>query len=58
MTDLVPEPELAEWLVELLDRFHPCSPECPCVLIEDNAQIIEVRRRRGPKPDFKMDEDV
>lgn len=50
MTDLPPDPNLAEWLVDLLDSYHACGPDCPCVLIEDNQQIIEARRKRGPKP--------
>lgn len=51
MTILPPDPDLAEWLVDLLDRFHACGPDCPCILIEDNREVQKVRQRRGPQPD-------
>lgn len=45
---------LIQWLVDLLERYHPCGPDCPCLLIMDNSEIAaELNKRnkglKGPK---------
>lgn len=44
------KPGLAEWLVDLLERYHPCGPDCPCMLIMDNSEIAAELAKRKKKP--------
>lgn len=49
MAELV-SPDLAEFLADLLTREHQCGPGCPCAEIAARPEVVEVTRRRGPKP--------